>query len=78
MLCGERRHSMSKYTIVGGGWDATSKTNEKFVRIQFRVDIPEGAYLTMWRNKRKNGDKSPDYLIATYISDEEPDSSGIF
>lgn len=69
---------MSKYTIIGGGWNARSKDGIAFIRIRFKVSVPEDLSVTMWKNTKKNGDKSPDYLLAAYVKDEENGDDAIF
>ena len=66
---------MSNYIIVGGGWSGTSSTGETFVRLKFKNSIPEGMLCTMWKNKKKESDKHPDYLIMAAIRGEEKPKS---
>ena len=70
---------MSKYTLVGGGWTATSKTGDKFIRIALKEPIPAGVSATLWKNKHKKTPKHPDYLLLCNLGEEAPESKeGIF
>ena len=61
---------MAKYVVVGGGWSGTSRTGDPFVRLKFKSAIPENTMVTMWRNKHKDTDRHPDYLILAYVKED--------
>jgi uncharacterized protein (DUF736 family) len=64
---------MSNYIVVGGGWDGVSSTGDTFVRIKFKNTIPDGTMVTMWKNKHKDTEKHPDYLIMAAVKiDDKP------
>lgn len=51
------------FTIVAGGWDGATVAGEKYVRVKTKEAIPADAILFMYKNKKKIGAKSPDYLF---------------
>jgi hypothetical protein len=74
----ERINNMSGFVVVGGGWNDISSTGEKFIRIQFKTDIPEDVCVVMYRNKRAITHKDPDFLIYSNLPEEKSHYSDIF
>ncbi len=62
----------------GAGWARTSKSNEKFISLDL-----DGRKLLLFKNKKKEKDSQPDYLImesndeptAAVIKTETPDTA---
>lgn len=54
---------MTKYELVGGGWEGTSRTGDSFVRIKLLRPIEKPEVLTMYRNKNKNNELQPDFKL---------------
>lgn len=73
MFRGESEETMSNYMTVGGGWLATSGTGEQFIRIKFKSDVPGNTTYNMWKNKNKESDKHPDFLIKALVTDAPKD-----
>lgn len=52
-----------KPNVIGGGWMDTSSSGEKYLRLSFKEGVRPKIIYTMFKNKNKSQDNSPDYLI---------------
>jgi uncharacterized protein (DUF736 family) len=71
MIVRESEEIMSKFIIVGGGWQDTSRSGDPYIRIKLKSPVPENTVITMWKNKDKKTDRHPDFLIMAFVKEEE-------
>ena len=61
---------MSKFIVVGGGWQDKSTSGDPYIRIKFKSVVPADTVITMWKNKKKYTDKHPDYFIMAAVKED--------
>ena len=60
------------YHTIGGGWLDTTQDGESYLRVSFGYAVTVHRTYTMMKNKKKNKQNSPDYLIYETCADEKP------
>lgn len=57
---------------VGAGWIKETKNGHKYISIKLKAALDAGEYLSLWKNKEKRGEKSPDYRLTVSTKEAKP------